>query len=123
MEIYLGYFVCLFKCLLALPILSGDEIVKLILKCCLETLLSHALYGFSLSDSTDGLSLSLPSRLSGAGEQRGPGPFSYWFPHQKCGAKGGFSSVVEHFLSMHEALSPSTAKIQNPGCLTQRQHS
>lgn len=37
MEIYLGYFVCLFKCLLALPILSGDELLKLILKCCLDT--------------------------------------------------------------------------------------
>ena len=89
----------------------------------METLLSHALYGFSLSDSIDGLFLSLPSRLSGAGEQRGPGPFSCWFPHQKYATKCGVSEVVEHLLSMHEARSPSIAKIQNPGCLTQRQHS
>lgn len=72
--------------------------------------LSHALYGFSLLNSADRLSLSLPSRLSGTGGQGGPGLFSYCFPHEKQATKGGVSSVVEHVLSMHEALSPSIAK-------------
>lgn len=122
LEIYLGYFVHLFIRFLALSYAFWEELLKLILKILLThgDTLSHAHYGFSLSDSTDRLSLSFPSRLCGAGGQRGPGPFPIGFLIRNRLLRV-VSSAVEHLLSMHEALSPSIAKIQNPGCLTQWQ--